>query len=196
MAGNTVAKKRDRLEQVLLEDVRLLFRNFAGKQGQYNPAGARNFCVVLPKHIAAQMEADGYNIRPGRPREEGDEPDPFVQVKVNMNSQNPPKIVTITSRGRTQLTEDVLMILDWADIEKADLIINPYQYHVQGRDGVTAYLQTLFVHIREDALEQKYADVPDTGQNGLGEGEKLLAIGSGSIHDEIVVDGWEEGDER
>lgn len=33
---------------ILLEDVRIIFRNFAGREGMYNREGDRNFAVLLP----------------------------------------------------------------------------------------------------------------------------------------------------
>ena len=41
----------------IVEDARIIFRNFSGKEGQYNREGDRNFAVVLPPDIAQQMLA-------------------------------------------------------------------------------------------------------------------------------------------
>lgn len=154
------------MSNATLEDVRIAFRNFSGKEGKYNREGDRNFCVLLPEDIAEQMLADGWNIRYLQPREEGDEPQGYVQVAVNFNGR-PPRIVMITSRGKTHLDESMVDILDWADIVKVDAILRPYQWEVNGKTGVKAYLQAIYVTIEEDDLERKYGDVPDSASSSI-----------------------------
>lgn len=90
----------------------------------------------------------------------------------------------ITSRGRTPLGEDEVSILDWADLANVDLIVNPYHWDVNGRQGVSAYLQTIFATIEEDELELKYADVPDSAQSAIGGRDTVLQITDG---EEIVL---------
>lgn len=141
---------------VTVEDARLIFRNFAGKEGQYNRAGDRNFSVILPDDVAEQMIADGWNVRYLQAREEGDSNTPYIQVAVNFKNR-PPRVVMITSSGRTNLDEDSVEVLDWADIRLADLIFRSYSWEVNGKVGIKAYLQSLFVTIEEDELERKYA---------------------------------------
>ncbi len=58
----------------------------------------------------------------------------------------------ITSRGRTNLDEKTIEMLDWADILNVDLIVRPYEWTVQGKTGVKAYLQSIYVTIEEDEL--------------------------------------------
>ena len=56
--------------------------------------------------------------------------------------------------------------MDWAEIEKFDISINPRPYeNINGRSGVTAYLKTLYVTISEDDFEDRYYDIPDSAQN-------------------------------
>lgn len=145
---------------VLFEGARIIFRNFAGKEGRYNREGDRNFCVLLTDDVAEAMAKDGWNIKTLKPREEGDAPQPYLQVSVNFRGR-PPRIVMITSRGRTDLDEDMVELLDWADIENVDFIVNPYHWAVNDEEGVKAYLKSMFVTIREDELELKYADIED-----------------------------------
>jgi hypothetical protein len=140
----------------MVEDARIIFRNFAGKEGQYNREGDRNFAVVLPADIADQMLRDGWNVRFLDAREEGDEPTAYISVAVNF-SNRPPRIMLLTSTSRTQLDEKSVEVLDWADIRTADLIARGYDWTVNGKTGTKAYLQSLFVTIEEDALERKYA---------------------------------------
>ena len=53
---------KEKLE-VRIDNARVVFRNFEGAEGKFNPAGNRNFCVFLPDEIAKDMERDGWSIR-------------------------------------------------------------------------------------------------------------------------------------
>lgn len=143
---------------VVIENARIIFRNFTGKEGQLNREGDRNFAVLLEPELAKEMAADGWNVRMLKPREEGDEPTPYIPVAVSFKVR-PPRIVQVTSRGRTDLGEHECEILDWVDIANVDLILRPYEWLVNGKTGVKAYLKTIFVTINEDPLELKYADI-------------------------------------
>ena len=145
---------------VIMEDVRIIFRNFAGKEGQYNREGDRNFAVLLDDNLAQAMRRDGWNVKWLKAREEGDKDQAYLQVTVNFKGR-PPRVVMLTSRGRTTLTEQEVEILDWADIRTVDLIIRPYEWAVNGKSGIKAYMQSIFVTIEEDPLELKYADLED-----------------------------------
>ncbi len=147
---------------VLMEGVQIIFRNFSGKEGQYNRAGDRNFAVLISEEIADAMSKDGWNIKHLKPREDDDEeraiPQAYLSVSVNFNGR-PPRVVMITSRGRTNLDEDQVEVLDWADIINVDLIVRPYEWTVNGKSGIKAYLQSIYVTIEEDELERKYAEL-------------------------------------
>jgi hypothetical protein len=146
---------------VLMEGVRLVFRNFTGKEGQYNREGDRNFGVILPEDTAEAMAADGWNVKWLQPRDddEGEEQTPWLPVKIGYGRGRPPKIMLVTERGRTALDENTIDTLDWADITNVDLIVRPYNYDVGGRTGIAAYVQSMYVTIEEDALERKYAEM-------------------------------------
>ena len=147
---------------VLLEGVRIIFRNFAGKEGQYNREGDRNFGVIIPDaRTAEQMLQDGWNIKYLKPREDDEEGEetPWLQVSVNFDKGRPPKIVQITERGQTMLDVNTVELLDWAEIKNVDLIVRPYNWNVSDRSGIKAYLQSMFVTIEEDELERKYAEM-------------------------------------
>lgn len=149
-------------KNVLMEGVRIIFRNFAGKESQYNREGDRNFAVLVTDDVAEKMAADGWNIKILKPREDDDDaenlPTPYLPVAVNFNGR-PPRIVLITSRGRTNLDESEVEMLDWADIVNVDLIVRPYEWSVNGKTGIKAYLQSIYVTIEEDPLERKYNEL-------------------------------------
>jgi hypothetical protein len=148
---------------VVMENVRIIFRNFKGREGRFNREGDRGFSVLLDDDTAKKMERDGWNVKYLRPRE-GDEENrrqPHLPVTIKYGKGRPPLIVMITSRGRTNLSEDEVDILDWADITNVDLIVRPYEWVVSGNTGLKAYLKSMFVTIEEDYLERKYSDVDD-----------------------------------
>lgn len=143
---------------VVMEGVRIIFRNFAGKEGMYNREGDRNFGVLLDDDVAEAMAKDGWNVKWLKPRDEDEHEQAYLSVAVNFKGR-PPRVVMITSRGRTPLSEDDVEVLDWADISTVDLIVRPYEWAVNGKTGIKAYLKSIFVTINEDALELKYADL-------------------------------------
>jgi len=157
---------KNRVPDLVLENARIVFRNFSGKEGKFNNEGNRNFCVLLDPDVADDLKRDGWNIRVFEPREEGDLPQPYTQVRVSYTGR-PPKIVMISSNGRTNLDEDSVNILDWAEIETVDMILIPYAWEVRGTTGVKGYLKTMYVTIKEDALEKKYANAPDSAASCL-----------------------------
>lgn len=146
----------DDVKTFMVEDATLIFRNFSGKEGKYNSEGDRNFAIILDPETADVMLKDGWNVRYLASREEGDLDTPYIQIAVNFKNR-PPRVVMITSTSRTNLTDESIGVLDWADIRVADLIARGYDWEVNGKSGTKAYLQSLFVTIEEDALERKYA---------------------------------------
>lgn len=151
---------RDR-NTVTMENVQIIFRNFKGKEGQYNREGDRNFGVILPSDVAEAMLADGWNVKYLKPREDDEDETetPWLAVSVKFDKGRPPRIMLVTSRGRTALDEDTVENLDWADILNVDLIVRPYTWEVSGKTGIKAYLQSMYVTIEEDDLERKYAEL-------------------------------------
>jgi len=145
-------------KKFIVENAELIFKNFSGEETPFNRAGERNFCVVLDQEVASQMAEDGWNIKHRRAVEEGEEDIPYIQIKVKYKIK-PPKVYMITSSGRTLLDEGLVGTLDWADMKVVDLIARSYEWQVGDKQGIAAYLQTMFVTIDEDPLEAKYAAI-------------------------------------
>ena len=147
--------------KILFEDADIIFRNFKGEEGQYNRGGDRNFVVLIndPKVVEALLD-DGWNVKFLKPQDDDGEEQAYLQVSVNFKGR-PPMIYMISSKGKEQLSEDIVELLDYVDIRTVDMILNPYNWNVNGKSGVKAYLEKLFVTIEEDALDRKYSDVPD-----------------------------------
>lgn len=156
---------------ITIEGARIVFRNFSGKEGAFNPAGKRNFCVLLDNDLANSLNEDGWNIKWLNPKDEDDEPQAYIQVAVNFGAI-PPKIVLVTSTGKQTLDEKTVNILDWAEIANVDVIIRPYNWEITNKKegtkrGVKAYVKAMYVTINEDEFEKKYSNVPDSAINTI-----------------------------
>lgn len=143
-----------------VEDAHIMFRNFAGKETRFNQAGKRNFCVELTVAEADKLEAEGWNVKRREPREEGDPEFCYIQVSVSFDTI-PPNIWLVTSHNKTRLNSQTVDILDYADIDRVDLVVRPYNWEVNGKHGVKAYVKNMYVTIVEDEFDKKYADIPD-----------------------------------
>jgi hypothetical protein len=150
---------------ITIENARIGFRNFTGKESQFNRAGSRNFCIFLESELAKILGSDGWNVKFLQPRDPDEERQAYLPVEVKY-MRYPPKITLITGTGRQFLDEDTVNILDWAEFESVDLIIRPYNWELDDKHGVKAYLKTMYVTIVEDELAKKYQDVPISGTAG------------------------------
>lgn len=156
----------NRNETVIIENARLIFKNFAGNATPFNREGARNFCVILEdQDVVDAMIEDGWNIKFLKARDEDDQDTAYVQVTVNFKNV-PPEVYSIIERRngqkkKTQLNEDTIDSLDEVYITNVDLMLRPYHWSVQGKDGVKAYLKKMYVTIDPDILADKYADFDD-----------------------------------
>ena len=135
---------------IMIENARLIFKNFSGEESKFNRGGNKNFCVVLDPEMAQDLSDEGWNIKYLRPREEGEEPTPYIQVTVAYGNI-PPKVIMIAGRNKTPLDSFSISSLDYAD-----LIIRPYHWEVNGKQGIKAYLKTMYVEIEQDAFASKY----------------------------------------
>jgi len=172
-----------KLPPITFENADIRFKNFSGEERTYNKKGDRNFVVFLNEEDVEPMIADGWNVKRLKPREDSDgtPPQAFLKVAVDYGKGRPPKVVLVTSQNKTQLPEELVTIIDYADIKQVDLIITPYHWDVNGNTGIKAYLKSIFVTINEDELDLKYSNVPDSAISAAPE-RMAIESSSGDVY--------------
>lgn len=149
---------KNNIENIKIENARIVFRNLSGKPDKFNPQGGkRSFSVVIEDpEFANELKKEGWNIKQFNPSPDSDEePAHFISVKVSYNNI-PPHIYLCTSKNKTLLNEDTVGQLDYAEISNVDIVITPYQYEMSGRSGISAYVKTMYVTVVEDEFASKY----------------------------------------
>jgi len=160
-------QKKPWIPDYTIKHAKIRWRNFGGKVEKFNLNGERYFTIFLEPHDAEALASMGLNVKTLPIKEEGQEPQDILKVKVNFKGR-PPRLVLVTSRGRTTLGEDEANALDLAQIKRdkdnnelVDLILSPYWWEMNGKEGVAVSVKTLFMTIEEDELEMMYSDIPE-----------------------------------
>ena len=141
-----------------IDDARIIYRNFSGAPSKYNREGDRNFAVIIDdEEICDALVNEGWNVKIKPPREEGDVPFMFLPVKIKFNDRGP-RVYLKTGKNVNKLDEESVCCLDNIDIVSVDLDIRPYDWNVNGKEGRTAYLQSMQVEQEIDRFAERFAE--------------------------------------
>jgi len=148
-----------KIPPIELRNVQITFRNFSGKPTRFDTQGGRrNFCILLDDETAKKLEDEQWKVKYLKPREEGDTPQAYMQVKVAYNEWYTPSINVIAGDKMKQLNEDTVDTVDSLDIEFCDMTLNGRWFeNADGNKGYSAYLKEIFIHVAISRLAQEYA---------------------------------------
>ena len=139
-------------KNAVLKNVDIKFRNFAGAEKKFNPAGRRSFCIFLEPEIAQDMAKDGWNIKKLVPKDDDDIEVPYIQVFVS-DKYYPTRIYLISGENKTKIRFNSMAILDWIDIESADVTLRPYYWEVNDKSGIKAYAKDIHIRVSEEDFD-------------------------------------------
>lgn len=147
------------VNNINIEGAMIIWKNFSGERDKFNP-GKRGFSVVIDDTVMAdELRQEGWNVK-DRPLQEGaddSEQEWTLPVKLNMNRYT--QVWLIVGNHKTLLDEDTVSQLDVVNIVNCDISIRPYEWEMNGRTGITAYVDSMYVTIRENKFAEKYADL-------------------------------------
>ena len=150
-----------------LNNPEIFMINFAGRITDNNPKGHRQFAVKIPtEELAIQMKEEGWAVWYTKESEKYGPPQACITVEMRYHHEKEleylnPKIYKVTSRKKTLLTEDLVADLERDEIIDIDLWINPSHWTVNGKSGIKAYVDTMWVTIEEDDTVLKYAHLDE-----------------------------------
>ena len=147
------------VNNINIEGAIVIWKNFSGERDKFNP-GKRGFSVVIDDAtMAEELRNEGWNVK-NRPLQEGADPSEqewTLPVKLNMNRYT--QVWLIVGNHKTLLDENTVAQLDVVDFINCDISIRPYEWEMGGRNGITAYVDSMYVTIRENKFAEKYADL-------------------------------------
>ena len=147
------------VNNINIEGAIVIWKNFSGERDKFNP-GKRGFSVVIDDAVMAdELRQEGWNVKE-RPLQEGadaSEQEWTLPVKLNMNRYT--QVWLIVGNHKTLLDENTVAQLDVVDFVNCDISIRPYEWEMGGRNGITAYVDSMYVTIRENKFAEKYADL-------------------------------------
>lgn len=141
-----------------IDDARLIFKNFSGKPDKYNREGDRNFAIrILDEELADRLIDKGWSVKKKPPRDEDDSPFMYLPVKIKFNDRGP-DIYLESGKAKVKLDEENIDCLDNIDISKVDLDIRPYDWEVNGKEGRSAYLYSMYVIQESNRFANRFND--------------------------------------
>lgn len=151
-----------RVNDINITDGEIAYSNFAGRPTTYRPeGGVRTVTFVIPNDLAQQLIVDGWNIReqtfvndPER------EPRYLLEASFTFRTRTgqprDPKIFIVRPDSLVHVTEETADALDRADIIKVDAVLAPYYWEHGNRKGIRAYVNSLYITIKENPIDEKY----------------------------------------
>ena len=147
----------------------IIYRNFSGKQTQFNRNGNMKFSIVIDPAMAPKLQQEGWNVKVKPSKNDENEMFCTLEVRVRFDlSFAKPKIKQATAHSSVMLNENNIKNLDDAEIETAKVVLRQYAWtNPSGEHGISAQLSEMYVKLQEGVLEELWAEEEGPGEDDL-----------------------------
>lgn len=157
----------DGMKNLDIFDGVIAYRNFAGRKDENNENGERTATFAVSIEDGLKLIEDGWYLRRQEfPNEPEREPRYLFKTTITFRTKDgtpkDPKVFIVREDGSiVHMTEDIIDQLDRADIVSVDANIGPWHWRRNGKEGVKAYVNCMYVKIKENQIEAKYRQMID-----------------------------------
>lgn len=153
-------------KKVAIQNAKIGWTNFAGAPTEYKPQGGfHTFTIFLEDDIAKDLEEQGWNVKWRESKNVEGEIFPTLEVSLSYNPNYPmydPEVFRICGSRMVELDREGLGILDrdcrQNMVQNVDLGIRSHPWsRPDGRHGVKAYLDFIYVTVEQNPFAEKYA---------------------------------------
>ena len=96
--------------------------------------------------------------------DEDDRREPFISVAISVDKNKFPASIYVIAKTQgdnntyksTLLKPEEVGMLDWAEIDIAKLVIRPYNWTVNKKSGIKAYLKSAYITLSTDEFADEY----------------------------------------
>jgi hypothetical protein len=151
-----------RVSDINITNGEIAYSNFSGRPTVYKPEGGnRTVTFVIPNDVAMDYQEAGWKIRRQEfPNDPDREPRYLLEATLTFRMKNgqprDPKIFIVRPDSLVHVTEETVDALDRAEIISADAVIGPFYWEHGNKRGIKAYINSLYITIKENPIDEKY----------------------------------------
>ena len=140
------------VQQLTLENVRISFPNFGGKVTDKNKNGSREYNVLLDPEVGFELAQQGWNVKK-LPTEEEPNNCPYLPITLSNGPIVQPWIkIVLVNNGHGIIVQpddaEQLALMDGVTTAaRANVILSPYHWTVNGNSGIKAYTNKLYIYV-------------------------------------------------
>lgn len=137
---------------ITIDGTKFIFEtNFAGdpKRDRFNSTQRRANLIIPSEEQAIALQNMGINVKETKPKpgeEEGFIPTYFVVIKLNYDSQRPPKVYLMVDHSDVLLNSETVCCIDSMWVDRVNVVLNIYD----GQNGTSLYIKSMEVFQRLD----------------------------------------------